>query len=63
MGYWAELDQDGIVQRVIVAEADFITTQPGTWVETDIKKNYAGPGHKWNKKKKEFIPPEDVKIK
>jgi hypothetical protein len=49
--YFAEIDQDGIVLRVIVAEPEFIAKQPGTWVETFLdggsKKNYAGPGYKY----------------
>ena len=33
MAHFAEI-VDGIVQRVIVAEQDFIDTQEGTWVQT-----------------------------
>ena len=33
MAHFAEV-VDGIVQRVIVAEQDFIDTQQGTWVQT-----------------------------
>ena len=33
MAHYAKIE-DGIVTRVIVAEADFIATMPGTWVQT-----------------------------
>jgi hypothetical protein len=33
MAHYAEV-QNGIVTRVIVAEAEFIATLPGTWVQT-----------------------------
>ncbi len=34
MAHFAEINSDNIVQRVIVAEQDFIDTQDGTWVQT-----------------------------
>jgi hypothetical protein len=38
MGHWAKVNDKGIVEKVIVAEAEFFQTfvddTPGTWVET-----------------------------
>ena len=34
MAHFAEIDNTGTVVRVIVAESDFISTMPGTWVQT-----------------------------
>ena len=34
MAHYAEINESGTVLRVIVAEADFIATMPGTWVQT-----------------------------
>lgn len=34
MAHYAEINEIGTVLRVIVAEADFIATMPGTWVQT-----------------------------
>ncbi len=51
MSYFAKIDENGIVVNVIVADAEFIAGQPGTWIETfmdDPTKQYAGIGHGWN---------------
>ena len=34
MAHYAEINEIGTVLRVIVADADFIATMPGTWVQT-----------------------------
>ena len=34
MAHYAEINEIGTVLRVIVAEADFVATMPGTWVQT-----------------------------
>ena len=34
MAHYAEINESGTVLRVIVAEADFVATMPGTWVQT-----------------------------
>jgi hypothetical protein len=34
MAHYAEISENGTVLRVIVAEADFVATIPGTWVQT-----------------------------
>ena len=35
MKYWAQVEND-IVVNVIVADSEFISTQDGEWIETDI---------------------------
>ncbi len=64
MSHFAEIDKDGIVQRVIVAEQNFINS--GTvgdsfnWVQTsynsNFRKNYAGKGYLYDKVRDAFIP-------
>lgn len=63
--YFAEIAPDGAVLRVIVADASFIARQPGTWVQTWMednaphsRKNYAGPGHKFDAGRGAFIAPK-----
>jgi hypothetical protein len=34
MAHYAHIDDTGVVTQVIVAEADFIATMSGTWVQT-----------------------------
>lgn len=63
MAYFAELDGNKVVKRVIVADQSFIDSgilgDPKSWVETDLegkkKKNYAGVGMKYDKTKDAFI--------
>ena len=49
MAYYAKVN-NGIVEKVIVADAsyftNFVDSTPGTWIETSdtIRKNYAGIG-------------------
>jgi len=40
--------ENGIVTNVIVAEQSFMDNQLGTWVQTDINRNYAGIGYSWD---------------
>jgi len=40
--------ENGIVTNVIVAEQSFVDNQLGTWVQTDINRNYAGIGYSWD---------------
>ena len=55
MSYYAKVNE-GIVEQVIVAEANFFDTfidnSPGKWIETStdgsIRKNYAGKGHTYD---------------
>lgn len=61
MAYFAQIDSNNVVTQVIVADQDFVSTQPGTWVETDINgvspKNYAGIGMTWRSDLNGFISP------
>lgn len=64
--HFAELDENSIVKRVIVAEQGFIDSgavgDPKNWIETTpkgkIRKNYAGIGYKYDKDRDAFIPPK-----
>ena len=64
--YWAKVNQ-GIVQKVIVAEESFFDTfvddSAGQWLETkedgSIRKNYAGIGYTYDATKDAFIPPKE----
>jgi hypothetical protein len=66
MSHFAEVDYDGTVLRVIVAEQDFIDSwavgDPKRWVQTsyngNIRKNYAGRGFKYDKERDCFIEPK-----
>jgi len=63
--YWAKVNQ-GIVQKVIVAEESFFDTfvddSAGQWLETkmdgSIRKNYAGIGFSYDAVRDAFIPPK-----
>jgi hypothetical protein len=63
--YWAKVNQ-GIVQKVIVAEESFFDTfvddSAGQWLETkmdgSIRKNYAGIGFSYDAIRDAFIPPK-----
>jgi hypothetical protein len=60
--YFAQINSSNIVIQVIVADQDFVNTQPGTWVQTDISGmspiNYAGIGYTWNSTLGGFIAPQ-----
>ena len=62
MSHYAEIDADGVVLRVIVAEQDFIDTQPGIFVQTSynatIRKNFAGIGFTYDETRDAFLPPK-----
>lgn len=64
MTLYAELDGAGAVLRVIVAEQDFIDSQPGIWVKTvfdgSLHKNYAGIGYKFDLLNDGFVPPRPI---
>jgi len=57
---------DGIVDKVITADASFFDTfidnSPGTWIETTIdgstRKNYAGKGYTYDSTRDAFIAPK-----
>lgn len=60
--YFAKLDAFNVVLKVIVADQEFIDTQPGTWIPADINgvspKNYPGIGYKYNADLVAFIAPK-----
>lgn len=60
--YFAEIDKDGTVLRVIASSAEFVKTLGGEWVETFIdggpRKNYAGPGYRFDASRDAFVPPK-----
>ena len=66
MSHFAEINSDGIVQRVIVAEQDFINSglvgDSFNWVQTsyngNFRKNYAGSGYTYDKTRDAFIAPQ-----
>ena len=66
MSHFAEIDNDNIVQRVIVAEQDFINSgavgDSFRWVQTsynnNFRKNYAGKGYTYDKTRDAFISPQ-----
>jgi hypothetical protein len=66
MSHFAEINSDNIVQRVIVAEQDFINSgavgDSFNWVQTsyngNFRKNYAGTGYTYDKAKDAFIAPK-----
>ena len=65
MSHFAEIDNDNIVQRVIVAEQDFINSgavgDSFRWIQTsynnNFRKNYAGKGYTYDKTRDAFIAP------
>ena len=66
MSHFAEINTDNIVQRVIVAEQNFINSglvgDSFNWVQTsyngNFRKNYAGKGYTYDKVRDAFIAPQ-----
>lgn len=66
MSHFAEIDENGTVLRVIVAEQDYINTgrlgDPKKWVQTsynnNIRKRFAGIGYQYDKARDAFIQPK-----
>ena len=66
MSHFAEINSDNIVQRVIVAEQNFINSglvgDSFNWVQTsyngNFRKNYAGKGYTYDKTRDAFIAPQ-----
>jgi len=63
--HFAEIDINGNVLRVIVADQAFIDSglvgDPKNWIQTEsdgTRKNYAGPGYVYNKDIDAFVPPK-----
>ena len=67
MSHFAEVDKDGMVLRVIVAEQDFINSgvvgDSFRWVQTsyngNFRKNYAGIGYLYDSNRDAFIGPRE----
>jgi hypothetical protein len=71
MSHYAKIE-NGIVTKVIVAEADFIATQEGKWVQTSyntygnqhtnggtpLRGNFAGIGYVYDQKNDVFYAPQ-----
>lgn len=57
--YFAELNENSIVTRVIVADKSFVDSIGGTWVETfmNSEKKYAGIGDTYDAATDTFIAP------
>jgi len=66
MSHFAEINNDGVVQRVIVAEQNFINSglvgDSFNWVQTsynnNFRKQFAGIGFTYDKAKDKFIAPK-----
>ena len=69
MSHWAEIDDKGVVLRVLVGDNNepdegqaFMESLGGTWVKTSyngkIRKNYAGVGYTYDADRDAFIPPK-----
>jgi|TARA_R110001592_G_scaffold163373_1_gene397290 hypothetical protein len=61
MSYFAKINNE-IVEKVIVAEQNFIDIQEGTWVQTsyngNFRKNYAGIGYTYDETRDAFYTPQ-----
>jgi hypothetical protein len=70
MSHYAKIENNQVVE-VIVAEQDFVDTQPGQWVQTSyrthsnqhpegrpLRGNYAGIGYTYDPEADVFIPPQ-----
>jgi hypothetical protein len=70
MSYFAEVDENNIVTRVLVGDNDFpnegydwfVENLGGTWIQTSynstIRKNFAGIGYTYNLELDAFISPK-----
>ena len=66
MSHFAEIDDNGLVKRVIVAEQDFIDSgavgDAANWIQTsynnNIRKQFAGVGFTYDSAKDKFIAPQ-----
>ena len=66
MSHFAEINSNGIVERVIVAEQDFINSglvgDSFNWIQTsynnNFRKQFAGTGFTWDKTNEVFVTPK-----
>jgi hypothetical protein len=66
MALFAEVDAEGVVLRVIVADQSFINTallgNPSSWLLCDFSgKKSASKGYTWDATKQDFRPPKTFK--
>ena len=65
MSHFAQINNEGIVQRVIVAEQDYINSgavgDAFNWIQcsynSNFRKLYPGPGYKWDHAHQVFVEP------
>jgi hypothetical protein len=63
MGHYAKINNDNIVEEVLVADPDYISTldESFRWIQTsynnNFRKHYAGIGYTYDKILDAFIPP------
>tara|TARA_B100000315_G_scaffold95548_1_gene87735 strand:- start:161 stop:484 length:324 start_codon:yes stop_codon:yes gene_type:complete len=66
MSHFAQINNDGIVQRVIVAEQDFINSgavgDAFNWIQcsynNNFRKQFPGIGYKWDHAHQVFVKPQ-----
>ena len=66
MSHFAQINNEGIVQRVIVAEQDFINSgavgDAFNWIQcsynNNFRKQFPGPGYKWDHAHQMFVEPQ-----
>ena len=66
MAHFAEINEDNVVQRVIVAEQDFINSgavgDAFNWIQcsynNNFRKQYPGIGYKWDHPHQVFVTPQ-----
>ena len=62
--YFAELNENNEVVRVIVANQSFIDSgavgDPTRWVQTSMDKDGAGKGYKYDRQKRTFAPTKSL---
>ena len=66
MSHFAQINNDGIVQRVIVAEQDFINSgavgDSFNWIQcsynNNFRKQFPGIGYKWDHAHQVFVTPQ-----
>lgn len=60
--YFAELDENGVVLRVIAADQAFIDSgkmgNPARWIPTYVESAYAGKGYQYDQSKTRFVAPK-----
>ena len=66
MAHYAKVNNDGIVEEVLVADPDYISTldESFRWIQTsynnNFRKKYAGIGYTYDRVRDAFIPPKPM---